>query len=166
MSAIQLPKCFGSLTGSPARCAASYSVGLVEEPLHLQLRVLRKPPVGAAVPDPEAHLKEADRVAVAEVEVREPGLDERGHDRELLREPALLGLPAHPGGELRLRGVVARVAVGPPAPASTAEAASAAPRRPRPRRRPRRPGAAGARLATADPDELHMALFTSGAGRS
>ena len=85
-------------------------LGLVEEPLDLQLGLLGEALVGALVPDPDAHLEEADGVGVAVVEVLDAGLDERRHHRQLLREPALLGLPAHPRGELRLRRVVARVA--------------------------------------------------------
>ena len=38
-----------------------------------------------------------------------PGLDERGHDRQLRWQPALLRLAGHPGGDLLLRRVVARV---------------------------------------------------------
>ena len=58
-------------------------LGLVEEPLDLQLGLLREAGVRALVPDPDAHLEEADGVRVAEVEVLHPRLDERGHDRQL-----------------------------------------------------------------------------------
>ena len=71
-------------------------LGLVEEPLELQLGLLGEALVGALVPDPDAHLEEADRVGVAEVEVLDAGLDERRHHRQLAREPALLGLLGHP----------------------------------------------------------------------
>ena len=57
----------------------------------------------------EPHLEEADGVGVAEVEVLQVGLHERGHDRELRRDAALLGLGGHPRGELFARRVVARV---------------------------------------------------------
>ena len=40
-----------------------------------------------------------------------PGLDQRGHQRQLRREPALLRLAGHPGGDLLARRVVARVGV-------------------------------------------------------
>ena len=87
-------------------------LGGVQEPLDLQLRLLRVAGVLALVPDPDAHLEEPDRVGVAEVEVLHAGLDERGHQRQLRRQPALLGLPGHPGGDLLLRRVVARIGVG------------------------------------------------------
>ena len=41
-----------------------------------------------------------------------PGLDERGHQRQLRREAALLRLPGHPGGDLLPRRVVARIRIG------------------------------------------------------
>ena len=87
-------------------------LGLVEEPLHLQLGLVGVAGVGALVPDPDAHLEEADGVRVAEVEVLQARLDEPGHDRQLRREPALLGLGGHPRGDLLLRRVVAGVGGG------------------------------------------------------
>ena len=87
-------------------------LGLVEEPLDLQLGLVGEAGVGALVPDPDAHLEEADGVGVAEVEVLHAGLDQRGHDRQLLGQAALLRLAAHPRGDLGLRGVVAGVGVG------------------------------------------------------
>ena len=98
-------------------------LGLVEEPLHLQLGLVGVAGVGALVPDPDAHLEEADRVGVAEVEVLQAGLDEPGHDRQLLRQAAVLRHAGHPGGELLLGRVVAGV--------------GRRARRRRPRRRPR-----------------------------
>ena len=84
-------------------------LGGVEEPLGLQLGLLGEAGVLALVPDPDAHLEEADRVGVAEVEVLDARLHERGHDRQLLGQPALLGLLAEPRRELLLRRVVAGV---------------------------------------------------------
>ena len=89
-------------------------LGGVEEPLDLQLGLLGEALVVALVPDPDAHLEEADGVGVAVVEVLDAGLHERRHHRQLLREPALLGLLAHPRRELCLRRVVARVAARAP----------------------------------------------------
>ena len=87
-------------------------LGGVEEPLDLQLGLVREALVRALVPDPDAHLEEPDGVGVAEVEVLHARLDERRHHRQLPREPALLGQVAHPLREVGLRGVVARVAAG------------------------------------------------------
>ena len=87
-------------------------LGVVEEPLDLQLGLVGVAGVLALVPDPDAHLEEADGVGVAEVEVLHPRLDERGHQRQLRRRPALLGLARHPRGDLLARGVVAGVGVG------------------------------------------------------
>ena len=84
-------------------------LGGVEEPLGLQLGLLGEAGVLALVPDPDAHLEEADGVGVAEVEVLDPRLHERGHDRQLLGQAALLGLLAEPRRELLLRRVVAGV---------------------------------------------------------
>ena len=53
--------------------------------------------------------KKPTRVGVAEVEVLQAGLHEGGHDGELWRQVALLGLLGHPGGELLPGRVVARV---------------------------------------------------------
>ncbi len=89
-------------------------LGLVEEPLHLQLGLLRVAGVLALVPDPDAHLEEPDRVGVAEVEVLHARLDERRHHRELGREPAVLRVLGHPGRDLLLGRVVAGVGVGDP----------------------------------------------------
>ena len=86
-------------------------LGVVQEPLDLQLRLLRVARVLALVPDPDAHLEEPDRVGVAEVEVLHARLDQRGHQRQLRRQAALLGLPGHPRRDLLLRRVVARVGV-------------------------------------------------------
>ena len=126
-------------------------LGLVEEPLDLELGLLGEAGVVALVPDPHAHLEEADGVGVAEVEVLDAGLHQRGHDRQLLREPALLGLAAHPRGELRLaarrrRGTGWRRRCRRPPRR----------RRPRPRRRPAPPGrrprpAAGGAIGGAPP---------------
>ena len=41
-----------------------------------------------------------------------PGLDERGHQRQLRRQAALLRLAGHPRGDLLARRAVARVGVG------------------------------------------------------
>ncbi len=89
-------------------------LGLVEEPLDLQLRLVGEARVRALVPGADAHLEEADRVGVAVVEVLHARLDQRGHDRQLLGQAALLGLAAHPRGDLRLRRRVARVAAAAP----------------------------------------------------
>ena len=125
-------------------------LGLVEEPLDLQLGLLRVAGVGALVPDPDAHLEEADRVGVAEVEVLHARLDERGHQRQLRRQPALLRLAGHPGGDLLARRVVARVGVGRGGGdgGGVDGRAGGLRRRRRPRRRPGggRVGRGGARL--------------------
>ena len=112
------------------------ALGGVEEPLGLQLGLLGEAGVLALVPDPDAHLEEADRVGVAEVEVLDARLDERRHHRQLLGQPALLCLAAEPGGELLLRRVVAGIRVGPA-------------RRPRRRRPPRRAAPLGGGAAAA-----------------
>ncbi len=87
-------------------------LGGVQEPLDLQLGVLGVAGVLALVPDPDAHLEEPDRVGVAEVEVLHPRLDERGHQRQLGWQAALLRLSRHPGRDLLLRRVVAGIGVG------------------------------------------------------
>ena len=77
-------------------------LGLVEEPLDLQLGLLREAGVRALVPDADAHLEEADGVGVAVVEVL--------HARTRPARPspaAASGARAsrprgHPGGELLL----------------------------------------------------------------
>ena len=89
-------------------------LGVVEEPVDLLLGIVGVAGVVAVVPDAHAHLEEADRVGVAEVEVLQARLDQRRHDRELRRQPALLGLLGHPRRELRLRRVVARVGAAHP----------------------------------------------------
>ena len=74
----------GSSIGLPAATRAVLDLlGLVEEPLDLQLGLLGVAGVVALVPDADAHLEEADGVRVAEVEVLHARLDQRGHDRQL-----------------------------------------------------------------------------------
>jgi hypothetical protein len=85
---------------------------VVDEPLELELRLVPVAGVLALVPDRRAHLEVADRVRVAEVDVRHPGLHQRGHDRQLAGEARLVRLARHPRGDLLLGSVVARVDVG------------------------------------------------------
>ena len=85
----------GRRSACPPRPARLDLLGLVEEPLDLQLGLLRIAGVGALVPDPDAHLEEPDRVGVAEVEVLHARLDQRRHQRQLGRQAALLA-PGRP----------------------------------------------------------------------
>ena len=97
----------------PAREAIALDgLGVIEEPLHLQLRGLAVARVLALVPDARAHLEEADGVGVAARQVAHAGLDERRHHGQLGRQPAPLGLRRHPRGGLRARRRVARVLAG------------------------------------------------------
>src|SRR5215213_10410559 len=70
-------------------------LGLVEEPLDLELGLVGVAGVLALVPDADAHLVEADGVGVAALDVGHARLDQRGHDRQLRRESARLGLRGH-----------------------------------------------------------------------
>jgi hypothetical protein len=87
----------------------AHPLGLVDEPLHLQARLVGEARVSTDIPDPEAHLEKADGVAIAEVEVAEAAGHERRHHGQLGRETGGVGRPAHPPGDLFGRGVVARV---------------------------------------------------------
>ena len=87
----------------------SYALGGVEEPFQLQLWVLAVAGVGAPIPDAHAHLEETGGVGVAPRVVDDPRFHERGHHRQLAGQPAALRLARHPGRQLRLRRVFARI---------------------------------------------------------
>ena len=105
---------FAELAGVGDRLAAADALvfdrfGGVQEPVDLLLRVVGVARV-FAFPDRGAHLEVAERVGVAVVDVGQVGLDQCGHHGQLRRQVALLGLLCHPGGDLLLGRVVARVA--------------------------------------------------------
>jgi hypothetical protein len=75
-------------------------LGVIEEPVELQVRLPGIARVVALVPDAHAHLEEPDRIGVAAGEVVHPGLDERGHHRKLGWQAALVGRGGHPRGDL------------------------------------------------------------------
>ena len=80
---------------------------LVGEPPHLLRRLVGEVGVGGA-PDRHAHAEVPDRVGVAGAQVRQPGLDERAHDRQLAGEPGRRRPGGHPRRDRGAAGGVAR----------------------------------------------------------
>ena len=85
---------------------------LVHEPLQLKLGVLEVAGVLPLVPDVQLHLEEPDGVVLAVGDVPELRLGQRGHHRQLRRQPGPDRAGGHPGGQLRLRRRVPRIAPG------------------------------------------------------